>query len=224
VDTASDLESEMSLKISTSKYLELRKCIREPIPEITIAAGYLDEAVSAHLLGKFKSAAELIRRADMPIIREWTDSLWGSNSPYVRYRDIANAPPHVVRKRGVKERSPTEDVKRVLLLRDGHHCRFCGIPLIRKEVRIRIMEKYPDVLLWKRKNIEQHAAFQAMWVQYDHIIPYARGGNSNIENMVITCAPCNYARMQYTLEEVGLIDPRMHGPVRSRWDGLERFK
>jgi 5-methylcytosine-specific restriction endonuclease McrA len=63
-----------------------------------------------------------------------------------------------------------------------------------------------------------------MWLQYDHLLPHARGGTNDLGNIVITCAPCNFARMNYTLEEIGLLDPRTREPVRSDWDGLERFR
>ena len=214
----------MSSNIPSNKYETFRVCMREPIPEIATAARYLDDAVSAHLIGRFSLASDLIRQADMPAIRAWTDSLWGSNSPYVKYRDVPNAPPHIHREKREEKRKLSSSEERLLLQRDGYHCRFCNIPLIRDEVRVRIKKKYPHVLSWKRKNIEQHAAFQAMWVQYDHVVPFARGGNSTLENMIITCAPCNYGRMNHTLEEVGLIDPRTRKPIRSTWDGLERFR
>jgi 5-methylcytosine-specific restriction endonuclease McrA len=111
-----------------------------------------------------------------------------------------------------------------LIQRDGHHCRFCGTPVIRKEVRRRVTSAYPDLRIWGVGNINQHAAFQTMWAQFDHILPYTRGGTNEIDNLVVTCAPCNFGRMQYTLEEVGLVDPRTRDPVRSTWDGLERFR
>ncbi len=77
---------------------------------------------------------------------------------------------------------------------------------------------------WSAKsNKLQHAAFQAMWAQYDHILPRARGGNNELSNIVVTCAPCNYGRGNYTLEEVGLVDPRTREPNQSTWDGLERL-
>ena len=75
----------------------LRICLRDPIPEIAEAARYLDEAVSAHLTGRYDVAEELIRRADIPAIRDWSESLWGPKSPYKRYRTIANAPPSMHR-------------------------------------------------------------------------------------------------------------------------------
>jgi hypothetical protein len=118
---------------------------------------------------------------------------------------------------------PTAAEKALLHQRDGYHCRFSGIPVIRAEVRKRMKAVYPQALSWATRNIECHAAFQAMWVQYDHIVPFKRGGLHDLENLVVTCAPCNFGRMQYTLDEVGLLDPRGRAPVRSTWDGLERF-
>ena len=198
--------------------------LREPIPEIAEAARYLDEAVTAHLAGRFVVADELIRRTNMKVIRDWTESLWGTASPYVQFREIAGVPPSVPKAQRLHERMPTTAEKQTLLQRDGLHCRFCGIPVIRTEIRKRIHEKYPDALPWGNTNQSQHAAFQAMWVNYDHVLPHARGGTSELDNVVITCAPCNYARWNYVLEEVDLIDPRTREPVRSSWDGLERFR
>jgi 5-methylcytosine-specific restriction endonuclease McrA len=65
--------------------------------------------------------------------------------------------------------------------------------------------------------------FQAMSIQYDHVLPHARGGDSSLENMVITCAVCNYGRMSYTVGEAGLIDPRTQPIKVSAWDGLASF-
>ena len=194
---------------------------QNPIAEIACAASYLDESVSAHLAGRSDLADELIRRADLPEIREWTESLWGKESPYVNPRADLDTPSGIPKD---QRRMPTSVEKRDLLQRDGYHCRFCGIPVIRKEVRSRIRRFYPSALRWGTKNAEQHAAFQAMVVNYDHLLPHARGGANDLENVVITCAPCNYGRMQYTLKEVGLIDPRTREAVSSTWDGLERFR
>ena len=119
---------------------------------------------------------------------------------------------------------PSGVERRALLARDGYHCRFCSIPLVRAETRKLILSVYPDPVHWGRRNIEQHAAFQAMRVQYDYIVPHAAGGSNELANLLITCAPCNYGRMSYTLEEVALEDPRSRAPIQSSWDGLERFR
>jgi len=200
-----------------------RHCLRAPIPEVLDVARYLDAAVSAHIAGNLGLAGALIRQADIPSVRQWLDSIWGSKSPYVMYRAIANSPPTLPDDARVGARMPPESVKRELIKRDGYHCRFCGIPVIRSEIRDRVRQIYPDQLQWGNSNATQHAGFQALWLQYDHLLPHSRGGQSVVENMIITCAACNFGRMQFTLEEVGLSDPRNRQPVTSLWDGLERF-
>src|SRR5438270_9098087 len=98
-----------------------RICLRDPIPEIFEAAKYLDDAVSAHLSSRRDIADELIRRANMPAIREWVESIWGKNSPYVQYQLVAASAASLVKQLRVKERMPTPAQKAELLRRDGYH-------------------------------------------------------------------------------------------------------
>lgn len=200
-----------------------RTCFRQPIPELDEAARLLDVAVEAHMKCDAATAECLIRETDRPVIREWLESIWGANSPYVTFREVTGAAPVLSKLERVKVRMPSADEKRRLHLRDGFHCRFCGIAVIRSEVRTRIASVYPEALRWGRTNVTQHAAFQAMWAQYDHVVPHARGGSNDFDNLVVTCAACNFGRMNYLLAEVGLSDPRLREPIRSNWDGLERF-
>lgn len=118
---------------------------------------------------------------------------------------------------------PTSQQKRLLHIRDGFHCRFCGIPVIRAEVRRRAHELYPASVPWGKANHTQHAGFQALWAQYDHVVPHSHGGTNEINNLVVTCAGCNFGKMSFRLEELGLLDPRNFPPVSSQWDGLERL-
>jgi hypothetical protein len=201
---------------------QLMPCLRPPIPEVFAAAKYLDAAVSAHMIGDSELADHLIRAANMDEVRAWTESLWGKASPYVQPRALPNSPPVLSRSERVVERMPTGAVLAELHRRDGFHCRFCGVPVIRKVVRVFLGKLYPAALRWERTNLSQHAAFQAMWAQYDYVLAHARGGDNSIENTIVTCAPCNFAKMNYTLEELGLSDPRTRHPLKSDWDGLER--
>jgi len=107
--------------------------------------------------------------------------------------------------------------------RDGFHCRYCGVPVIRPEIRKRAVTLYPEVVTWGNSNATQHAGFQAMWAQYDHVVPHSSGGTNELDNLVLTCAPCNFGKMSYRLEELGLLDPRDFEPSHSTWDGLERL-
>lgn len=198
-----------------------RASFRAPIAEIYYVAELLREAVDAHLSGDRAGASHRISLANSQVVRTWLDSIWGKASTYVNFRSVPNSPPILDKMQRLENRMPGKGEKISLLQRDGFHCRFCGIPVIRREVRALLHSIYPDVLPWGRTNDAQHAAFQALWAQYDHIVPHARGGTNDLFNMVIACAACNFGRMDFTLDEVGIEDPRLRPIKRSDWNGLE---
>lgn len=117
---------------------------------------------------------------------------------------------------------PTTATRSAVLERDGFHCRFCGLPVIPSLVRQLIRQAYPDALSWGASNASQHAAFQCMWLQFDHILPNSRGGASTCDNIVVTCAPCNFGRMETTLEEAMLANP-LSRPTPKKWDGFDAW-
>jgi hypothetical protein len=196
-----------------------RRCLREPIPAIPAAATLLSLAAEAHLSGAGHRAEQFLRETNSPAIREWTESLWGANGAYAAKGKRPERAPTT----RVPARMPTLAQKRALHERDGFYCRFCGIPVLRREVRQALCRAYPNLGLWGRRNQEQHAALQAMWAQYDHVLPHACGGTNSLDNLVVTCAPCNFGRMDFTLEDANLADPRLRAPTKGTWDGLERL-
>ena len=209
-----------------SDFWARRPCFRDPIPEIFEAAELLDQAVEAHLAagGRCSTSGKLLMQADMQSVWDWTESVWGKEKLDIhRRRKVEGTPKTLDKNERDPKRKPSKQDERALIERDGHQCRFCGIPVIRSEVRIAMRKHYPDELKWGGSNSEQHAAFQCMWVQYDHILPHSRGGRTDLDNLAITCSGCNYGRGEYTLEEVGLIDPRTRPVTKTDWDGLERF-
>ena len=185
----------------------------------------MDDAVTAHLEGNIDQAKEFFASANLDEIRVWTEELWGPGGK--KYR-VGPMSPKAIMSSAANDtlRMPNKAQRQELIDRDGYHCRFCGIPVIREEVRklIRKYDCYQEAVPWGRTNRSQHAAFQAMWLHYDHIIPHSLGGPTSVQNMVISCAPCNCARMECTLAEVGLFNPLDREPVRTAWDGLERFR
>lgn len=206
--------------------MPLKDCLLNPIDEIQTAAHLLQSAVAFHINSKTDLAASCIKEADMPAITDWTEALWGGFNPNIHHlREIPNTPPLLPKDQRIKMRMPSKDEKRLIIQRDGYNCRFCKIPVISPDIRKAMHKLYPDSARWGPKNADQHAAFQAMWLQFDHVLPHSRGGTNDLENIVITCAPCNFSRMQWTLEELGLKDPRKDKAFRkTTWDGLERFR
>ena len=61
--------------------IEHRRCFRDPIPEIYESAELLNKALMFHLKNETRKTKELLLKADMPIIRDWTESIWGAKSP-----------------------------------------------------------------------------------------------------------------------------------------------
>lgn len=197
-----------------------KRCFREPTPEIFDVARYLDAAVSAHLAGHTSLAEELFALANNTDVRAWLESIWGKGSPFVKVTKLPAPQEASVR---VEARMPTKAQIEQLHERDGFHCRFCGIPVIRPAVRKLAAQLYPAAVTWGSTNISQHAGFQTLWAQYDHVVPHSWGGTNDLDNLVVTCAACNYGKMSYRLEELGLLDPRDFPPIQSSWDGLERL-
>ena len=207
-------------------YWAPRECLHKPIPELYEAAFVLEEAVSAHLHHDCERASRLFASTNTDVIRDYIESLWGSGTKYpeqkhyLRLRPIDHAEPP---KQRTRERMPNRDLQREVIDRDGYRCRFCGLPVIPVEVRTAIHTAYPDAVPWGSKNADQHAAFQTLWLQFDHVRPHCLGGDSSISNLVITCGGCNYGKSYRHIDKHGLIDPMERPPIISSWRGLTQF-
>lgn len=119
-------------------------------------------------------------------------------------------------------RPATSDrLKRRVYGRDHYHCRYCGLPTIAAEARKMLQRVVgPVALPWGKTNDTQHGLALAARTEYDHVIPMRVGGPNDESNLVTACASCNYGKYDYTLEELGLDDPRTRPPVDVSWDGL----
>ena len=90
--------------------------------------------------------------------------------------------------------------------------------MVDADIRNIAHELYPDAVPWHERDLrKQHAAFQCLWLQYDHVVPHSYGGPSSDDNVVICCALCNFGKDKYTL-------PRLRPPDPVSWDGLERLR
>ena len=103
---------------------DLRTCLRPPVPEVTIAAGLLNDAVTAHLEGRFSEAQRLIEQANSAAIFQWAYSLIGKNSEYNTPRIRLKIGAQISSERREKARMPSSEMKKMLHLRYGYHCSF----------------------------------------------------------------------------------------------------
>jgi hypothetical protein len=202
----------------------MRRCFAPPPEDTWEAAASLKRAIALHAEGDRPGAAACFRAANSESIRAWFRRIVGPYDQAVHgQRPQTLDPPMLPMAERPKPRMPSSAIKQAMLVRDGYHCRFCTMPVIPRPTFLAIAAAYPDDAPWSDIAATQHSFFQAANLQFDHILPHARGGPSTLENMVITCAVCNYGRMSFTLEESELLDPREFDPYRSSWSGLTDF-
>lgn len=203
----------------------MRRCIKEPISEVYAAWQAMSAAVDEHLKGNIVRAQELFQKADCPIVWKWLNSSWtGVVKNVVEPRPVGDT--HVVPK---AERDPDRNidphVREAVLKRDGYRCRYCGIPVVHADIRKIAAKLYPFSVPWNSRDpAKQHAGFQSLWLQFDHVEPHSHGGRSNVENVVISCALCNFGKDRFTLRQLGLEDPRRREAEPNDFDGLERMR
>ncbi|MEQ9326650.1 MAG: HNH endonuclease domain-containing protein [Rhodospirillales bacterium] len=218
--------------MSDPQFHDLRQQMLIPIKELYEAARLLHGAADDHCANRHEEAIVKIKKADIPELYDWCEELWGprgsvdafKRSPVHRYRDVEGAPPKI-KGRKFKYNIP-QALKNTVLARDGYFCQFCGIPVILQQAQSVLRKFYGSEIRWGNRNAEKHTAFQALDLDFDHILPLSRGGDNSVENLIVACAPCNCGRGNWTLEEVGVLDPRNH-PRQPRsefkeWDGLTR--
>ncbi len=205
-------------------YLAPRRCLREPVPDLYVCLAHLENAASALLNGDLKQAEAEICAADSQAAHDWIDSMWGKRVRwpeqvhYKRVRQVSDLPVRT----GEKDGKIPKEIRIEAVDRDGFICRYCQLPVIPKEVRERFRKELPEAARWGRRNVQQHCGFQALWLQFDHVLPASMGGKATLDNIVVSCAGCNYCKEGYHLQELGLMDPRQRPPVASDWDGLVR--
>jgi len=189
----------------------------------------LNYAADAFLAGEKEAAGELITAANFPEIREWIESLWGSakdnplQATYHRVRALDPEPVKLPKADRHAVRMPDAAEKALVIARDGWFCRYCGIPLVSTNARNVLSRALPHQLVWGPRKRDKHAAFQCMTPEFDHVVPHCFGGDSSLDNTVLSCGPCNCGKFDRLLAHHGLLDPRDFVPQRSDWDGLTRL-
>ena len=203
----------------TGGFLALRTCLLSPLPEHEAAAEMLSGAADAILAGDLNLARDLVRRADMPELFEFARRLMGPEDTEVHRRRPVSKPAAVVIK--ASSRMPTSTEIKALYVRDGWRCRFCGCQVVSNRARSVMRACIPGAIPWTESE-GYHGAFFALTASVDHVLPHSAGGGNELQNLVTACWSCQFGRGAYTIEELGLTDPRSRPPVIDGWDGLSR--
>jgi len=198
-----------------------RDCFATPPAAADKAADLLSQAADHILTFEVEVARQLVVEADIGELGEFARKLMGSTIPEIhQFRIVPGAP---TENKGHGQRMPSKSFEYGIYARDGWRCRFCGVRGLDPRGRKVITDLFPNETRWSGSDKERHHALLALSLSLDHILPYSRGGNNSDENLLAACYPCQFGRNKWTLEEVGLNDPRQRAPVVDQWDGLTRL-
>lgn len=201
-------------------FLVPRTCLLSPLPEHAAAAEILSKAADAILAGALDVARVLVRQADMPVLFDHAALVMSGRDPRIQRRRPVKAPAGKAAK--TASRMPSGDMTRALFAHDGWRCRFCDCRVVPPKVRTAMRAALPGAIPWTETD-GFHGAFYAMSASVDHVVPHSAGGTNEETNLVTACWSCQFGRGAWSLEEVGLLDPRTRPPVKDGWDGLERL-
>jgi 5-methylcytosine-specific restriction endonuclease McrA len=100
-------------------------------------------------------------------------------------------------------------IERELMERDGHTCQYCRMPVLPGSAFTKFRDQVgADNFQTVGTNAQRHGIKLVFSGTLDHVEPHSRGGRTTPENLVTCCWPCNYGKAEYTLAELGLLDPR----------------
>lgn len=181
---------------------------------------------------------------DSPIF-DWSETLFAGRTlslgkkvcPAMRAEIFTLAPdpakPDPIQKELRDRPSIPNSVIKEVIERDGYFCRYCNVPVIAPSAQSALRKAYPYEYRWGNipgeaksspRNIEKHVVFQALDLDIDHITPRSYGGRNTLENLIVSCAPCNNGKQSYTLAQMRLNNPldrpRVIPAGFEDWDGL----
>ena len=165
-------------------------------------------------------------RQDVPdrALNEWFDS-HAQYSYKWRCTDRGIPRPDKIAKEDMAPRlgGPESRLPLEVFARDSYRCRYCDMPLISVAAFRRFEDRVGDQVfaLAKRKgNQAKPGAALVFRPVADQVEPWSRGGATDLGNLVASCWPCNFGKMAYTVEELGISDPRSRPSVADGWNGL----
>lgn len=180
-------------------------------------------AVTAAADGKVLESIRLLEQVRSSYLRQWyvehgqLSGMYRTNHFDLPVPEAPDTPLDPIR-------SPDRHTREVLA-RDGFRCRYCGLEVVPKNVLAAYSAAVGlEAFRATGTNAERHGAVLAFRANVDHVIPWKLGGKTAPENLVTACWACNYGKAGYTLEQMGLEDPRAYPPEVDDWDGLSSLR
>jgi hypothetical protein len=180
-----------------------------PLPKpawITDAFQTFSKAMSHTLDGKIDEARSLLKQTPDLEMREWF-SVHAQNTGAWRSRAFAISSPSVVLPLDPVKSFTTFEVS--VFSRDNFKCRYCSSSVLPKKVFKQVNSLLgPEALPLGRTNATRSGFYLMFVATLDHVFPWSLGGRTDETNLVTCCWSCNYGKANFTVEQLGLKDPR----------------
>jgi 5-methylcytosine-specific restriction endonuclease McrA len=181
------------------------------------------KAVEAFIAGNKNLCLEIIGQIRTAEITEWYIE-HGQMSGRHRKLQLNIPPPETI---DIDLRDPVRSpakLQKQVFERDSYHCRYCGGKLISQEFLKTFIKRLNSPLFSRGEtNLNTHGIIHLTWPVADHVIPWNKGGRTSLDNLVTSCAPCNYGKDGDTIEQLGLIDPFERPVKKSNWYGFKNI-
>lgn len=179
-----------------------------------------EEAVQLFVSGDSQGCLTALSRPRSGEMRDWYIE-HGQMSGKHRARLLARPKPQDV---DVAQRDPLRSPAKYenqVFLRDGYHCQYCGIRLVSGKV-LKALIKALNTSAFRRgpRNIDTHGILCIFYPSADHVIPWNKGGRTDMNNLVTSCVPCNFGKDQFTIEQIGIENPLDREPLVDDWNGM----
>ena len=181
------------------------------------------EAVDLFINGQKSSSIEKLLSIRNDELKEWSIE-HGQMSGMHRMNHLQKDQPIAI---DSSLRDPLRSPKKfekLVFERDGYRCRYCGVKLVSNQFFSKFIKSLDSNLFKKGPtNLDTHGIIHIFNPVADHVIPWNLGGETNPENLVSSCGPCNYGKAGYTIEQIGIHDPFSRKPIVDSWDGLSSY-
>lgn len=190
-----------------------------PVPDdISATLEPLTVAIVQARAGEIDSARASLTSIDSRRLQEWFD-LHAQYAGRNRFRALGSLSRPVTKR--VDSQVISMALTREVAVRDHYACRYCGQPLMPRNVFVKLRNQVgQEVFPLGRGNYGRHGARLIFGLTIDHVQPHSQGGQTDLGNLVSSCWPCNFGKGDYSVDEIGLDDPRGREPVETDWTGM----
>lgn len=184
----------------------------------------LIRAVKKFNEGKESEAKLILKSMLEREMTEWYENV-GQWAGEYRQAILLGAPGKKIPKEEQVTSSISAKLQSELITRDHYQCRYCHIRLIHKKEIKKLQNIFGSKLLPVTRNGKRavrfrHGVMNMCQATFDHVIPRQFGGQNSMENLVTTCYGCNFGKWKWTLEQLGLQQPKPSLRTMQGWFGL----